>query len=78
MPLPVITTYQNPWHKPHNDMYGPAAYTTDVRPTEYRGYLIYQRVTGRVWDVVKGGVCLHQMAGPSGARQAVDRIVGAA
>lgn len=69
-----MATYRNPWHTGKEE-YGPAFYTTDATPTEYRGYLIYQRVRGSVWDVVKDGVCVTQMAGPNGAREAVDRLV---
>lgn len=70
-------TYKNPWHKPaRGNDYGPEYYVTDARPTEYRDHLIYQRIPGAVWDVVKDGVCLTQMAGPNGAKQAVDQIIG--
>jgi len=60
-------------------MYGPENYETDVKPVEYRGFLIYQRVEGQVWDVVKDGVCQSQLAGPDGARRYIDaRIDGPA
>lgn len=70
-----MTTYTNPWHKLGRD-YGPAEYSTNAKPESYRGHLIYQRITGHVWDVVKDGVCVTQLAGPRGAREAIDRILG--
>lgn len=52
-----VSTYKNPWHKPNNPiLYGPEYYTTDAKPQDYKGYLIYERITGNVWDVVKDGV----------------------
>jgi hypothetical protein len=68
-----MTSYINPWHKPETNDYGPAIYQTDATPTEYKGYLIYHR--GAVYDVVKNGACVTQMAGPNGARQAIDKLV---
>ena len=70
-----LATYRNPWHRPGKPEYGPAIYSTHARPQEYRGHLIFQRVEGHVWDVVMDGQCLTQMAGPNGARQAIDRLL---
>lgn len=70
----MSATYLNPWHNPSNPIYGPAFYKTDVRPVRYKGYLIYQRIAGVVWDVVKDDRCLTQRAGPNGAREYVDQI----
>jgi hypothetical protein len=67
----MAATYANPWHKPGKPEYGPAAYVTDATPTEYGGHLIYRRLPD-CYDVVKGGVCVTQMAGPNGARRAID------
>lgn len=72
-----MTTYSNPVHKPLKPEYGPAIYSTDAKPAEYRGYLIFQRIKGAVWDVVRDGVCVSQMAGPNGARTAVDQLLEA-
>jgi len=69
-----MATYRNPWHKPKDPHYGPEYYRTEVTPQEYKGYLIYRR-TLEVWDVVKDGACVTQMAGPNGARQAIDKLV---
>jgi len=70
-----MASYRNPWHNSQRPEYGPAFYTTEAKPEEYRGYLIYQRIYGHVWDVVKDGVCITQMAGPNGARQAIDKLL---
>lgn len=64
--------YRNPWHSPTEPMYGPEYYETNAKPEEYKGYLIYNRLDG-VFDVVKEGMCLTQMAGPNGAKQWIDK-----
>jgi hypothetical protein len=66
------TSYKNPWHNPRTGQYGPPVYETNVKPVHYKGYQIYQRIEGAVWDVVKDGVCVTQMAGPRSARRYVD------
>jgi len=68
-------TYTNPWHKPHQPMYGPATYQTDAGPIEYRGHLIFRRLPA-VFDVVKDGKCLAQRAGLNGAKAVIDALVG--
>jgi hypothetical protein len=70
--------YKNPWHKANTTDYGPEYYTTTVKPIEHAGHLIYQRIEGHVWDVVKDGVCINQMAGPNGAKQAAEQASAAA
>ncbi len=70
----MITTYKNSFHVKHNATYGPAEYTTDAKPTEYKGYLIYERIKGSVWDIVKDGTCIHQMAGLNGAKSHIDEM----
>lgn len=70
-----MTTYSNPWHKPHDPIYGPAYYSTDARSISYKGFLIYQRISGVVWDVVKDGACVTQRAGISGARRYIDGVM---
>lgn len=63
-----MATYKNPWHKENSSDCGPAFYTTDAKPVERGGYLIYNRIKGArgrgVWDVVLNGVCINQFAGP--------------
>lgn len=66
------TSYKNPWHNPSNSMYGPERYYTHAEPKEYKGFLIYERITGSCWDVVKDGACVTQRAGPNGARRSID------
>ena len=78
---PIKVRYKNPWaslsdknsgkgyFEYNESMYGP--------PKEYKGYLIYHRIRstskgGDCYDVVKAGVCLTQLAGPNGARKAID------
>lgn len=68
----MTVRYRNPWHEPHSQTYGPREYETDARPQSYRGYLIYERIKGVCWDVVKDGECVTQMAGLDGARRAID------
>lgn len=52
----------------------PAIYRTEVRPVEYKGLLLYQRIKGVCWDVVRDDVCIGQYAGRSGAEAFVDRL----
>jgi hypothetical protein len=70
----ALTTYINPWHNPRTNTYGPAEYVTDAKPTEYKGFLIYERISGHVWDVVKDGRCVTQRAGLNGARNYIDQL----
>lgn len=70
----MTTTYKNPWHRKGH---GPPKYRTESRPTKYRGHLIYQRIKGHVWDVVKDGACITQRAGMGGAKRAIDAITEA-
>ena len=79
-----MATYKNPWHilgkqrGGKSTAYGPPEYQTYATPTEYKGYLIYERIPGSVWDVVKDGVCVTQRAGLGGAKQAIDGRLNAA
>ncbi len=70
------TAYRNPWHNPRDTHSGPEMYETDARPFEHAGHVIYQRIKGHVWDVVKDGVCVAQMAGPNGARDKAELLAG--
>lgn len=65
--------YRNPWHKTNGDC-GPALYKTEAEPMKYRGFLIYERIKGVVWDVVKDGECVTQRAGLNGAKEAIDQM----
>jgi hypothetical protein len=75
-----MTQYRNSWHNSKDPYSGPAFYTTDAVPEEYKGYLIYNRINSVsgiesgacVYDIVKDDVCVGQYAGPDGARRAID------
>lgn len=67
-----MARYTNPWHNPHDPKYGPAMYETDAEPFEHAGHLIYERIAGRCWDVVKAGVCVTQRAGKRGAMEGAE------
>jgi hypothetical protein len=69
-----MKSYTNPFHSPQYSGSTPVI-TTDSKPSEYRGYLIYERIRGQVWDIVKDGVCVGMNAGPRGARKRIDEII---
>ena len=69
-----MATYKNPRYQFGLPQYGPAEYSTDATPKEYKGYLIFERVRGHVWDIVKDGTCVHQRAGLNGAKEAIDEL----
>ena len=53
---------------------------TNVRPKEYKGYLIYHRINsgskwGDVFDVVKDDVCIKMCTGIGYARQFIDSLI---
>ena len=63
--------YKNPWHKAGAQQYGPLFYETDTKPIKAaNGHIIYERIKGVCWDVVKDGVCVSQRAGLHGAHEA--------
>lgn len=66
------TKYKNPFYSP-KIMDSKPVIETDVKPIEYKGYLIYERIKGGVFDVVKDGICLTMMAGLNGAKRAIDQ-----
>ncbi|WP_301065318.1 hypothetical protein [Maricaulis sp.] len=70
----TMTTHQylNPWHEAGR--YGPKYYTTEATPREYGGYLIFNRIPGVCWDIVKDGVCIAQRARMKGARGFIDQL----
>lgn len=45
---------------------------TDAKPVEHKGYLIYERIKGVCFDIVKRGVCVGMYAGLNGAKHAID------
>lgn len=70
----TLARYRNPWHRPGHAETGPLEYETEARPASYRGFLIYRRLP-QVFDVVRDGACVTQMAGPQGARSAIDKMI---
>lgn len=66
-----MTSYKNPCFRPGKSQYGPEFYETTARAEIYGEHLIYRR-TEEVWDVVKDGVCVTQMAGINGAKKWID------
>ena len=68
--------YRNPWHRPDELNSGPPYYETDAKPLEYRGHLVYERLSGLGVDVVKDGVCVTQRAkGGEGIKREIDKII---
>jgi len=67
----MSTTYKNSFHvtgsKDTHEWL-----STNAKPTKYKGWLIYERVKGSVWDVVKDGVCEGMYAGLNGAKRSID------
>ena len=49
-------------------------YSTNAKPVEHAGCQIYERIPGYVWDVVRDGQCMTQMAGMNGAKLAAEKI----
>ncbi len=66
----MTATYRNPWNVAG---YGPALFSCEKRPRNYRGHLIYHPHRGR-FDVVRDGVCRTQRAGFNGAKRYVDEV----
>jgi hypothetical protein len=64
--------YRNSFYNPSHG-HDPEFYETDAKPVEYQGCLLYQRIKGCCWDVVKDGVCIGQYGGRSGAEAFIDR-----
>lgn len=69
-----MARYKNKWFP----KYGPEYFETEDLGVEYHGYMIYQRPdpdTGiMIFDIVKDGVCVSQMAGINGAYRAIDEM----
>jgi hypothetical protein len=47
---------------------------TEVTPKEYKGYLIYERIKGVCFDIVKDGACIGMYAGVNGAKGFIDTL----
>lgn len=61
--------YANPWAKP----FEPQEYRRTVEPIDHAGAQIF-RVCDKQYDVVKGGTCITQRAGLSGAKLAAESV----
>lgn len=68
-----MAKYTNPFYSP-KILGSQPEIQTDVQPIEHKGYLIYERIKGSVWDIVKDGICVTMMAGLNGAKRAIDMI----
>ena len=62
--------YLNPWYLPGG--YSPQYFETSVKPKEYRGFLIYERIK-KSFDIVFDGVCITQRGGWS--KDSIDNII---
>lgn len=67
--------YRNPFHRPPGLTSGPEFYETQVKPVEYRGYLIYERIKTVLFDVVKNNVLLTTRRELEDAQLAVDERI---
>jgi hypothetical protein len=67
-----MAKYKNPFYSP-KIMDSRPVIETDAKPLEHNGYLIYERIKGVCFDIVKNGVCVSMMAGLNGAKKAIDQ-----
>ncbi len=68
-----LATYKNPFHSEKYHGSKPII-ETDAKPLEYKGFVIYERIRGSVWDVVKNGSVVTMRAGLNGAKQFIDQL----
>lgn len=66
------TKYKNPFYSP-KIMDSKPIIETDATPVKYKGFLIYERIKGVCFDIVKDGVCVSMYAGLNGAKGAIDQ-----
>lgn len=66
--------YYNPFY---SDKYQGSKKYIEIRsePIEFLGFLIYERVSGICFDIVKDGVCCGMYAGINGAKNAIKNII---
>lgn len=70
--------YKNSWYETlgrKNLSHDPPVYSTNVTPTEYKGYLIFERIPKTCFDVVKEGVCISQCMGLNGAKRRIEQFL---
>ena len=78
-----MSTYRNAFHNAGNPYKstGPSHFTTDAKPIEYRGFLIYERIPtagkfkyGEI-DSVKNGMCVMISCTVQGAKTRIDNFL---
>lgn len=67
-----MAKYKNKFYSPKCQDSKPVI-ETDAKPVEHKGCLIYERIKGICFDIVKNGVCVGMYAGLNGAKDAIDR-----
>jgi len=68
-----MAKYKNKFYSPKYQDSKPVI-ETDAKPVEYKGYLIYERIKGVCFDIVRKGVCISMCAGLNGAKKEIDKI----
>lgn len=69
-----MISYTNPFYSKHFTGSKPIIETT-AKPVEYKGYLIYERISGLQFDIVKDGICVGMCAGLNGAKRRIDSLI---
>lgn len=69
----VTHRYLNPWSA--DPTAKPEYFATTVKPVEYRGFQIFQRLPNS-HELVKDGVCLTQRAGGGALKSLADALLG--
>jgi hypothetical protein len=67
----LFTEYKNSFYSARNQDSKPVIQTTAV-PVEYKGYLIYHRLS-MCFDIVIDGICIGMNAGINGAKKRIDQ-----
>jgi len=71
-------TYKNPFYSPYYQNSEPVI-DTDVKPVEYKGYLIFHRLKstskgGDIFDIVLNGKIIGMNAGINGAKKRINDL----
>lgn len=67
----MLTKYKNTFYRKGGE--SPETIETEANPTEYKGYLIYERIRKVCFDIVTDGVCIGMYAGINGAKKRIDK-----
>lgn len=78
----MTTTYRSAFHDPEGRLSsGPATFTTDADPIEYRGFMLYERIPwsakakyGEI-DAVIGGLVVMMTATVQGAKERINDLI---